>query len=314
MRSIFYILYLLLIYINVLNSKRKSTIPSKAYKLHYGKILQPLSRTPMTVTDVNFHVVVPKYKLHSCLLGKNFSTMMSSIFCYLFNPKLFQSKNDHLKDNYWKKNVCRFKNNEHHLGPIIRKFNGNRSKDFRNDWKHLLIVRNPVDRFISAYIHLCINLKKKSEAKRACFGCKDGIKCVLNNIYYRMNAYVSKRTPIDHYLTYHFLPQTWQCHYSQFKKVYTIIKYDQSNLDLFYRNISNVLLRQNVPESFISFIDKEMRSTRTHHTTSNSMNVVLLRNYITQNEYARKMLALIYFNDFKEFGYEFPLYSNNSVS
>uniref|UniRef100_A0A0N5BFF0 Sulfotransfer_1 domain-containing protein n=1 Tax=Strongyloides papillosus TaxID=174720 RepID=A0A0N5BFF0_STREA len=278
-----------------------------AYLLNYDYLTEPLTENPITSTSIDINIVVPQYKLHTCIIGKNLSNMIWSVFCYLYNSKVFKSKYKYLKDNYWSKNICSRNIVESSVKKTAIKFNKKRMIRFVREWKHLMIIRHPVDRFISAFTSLCVRNKNETGNNRACFTCGSDMKCLLNNIYYQMESFLRKNKKFDHALVYNFFPQTWQCQYPEYKKFYRILKYDPSNLEQFYEEFISILENQGISESIVTHINYEIRNTTSIYGKKHYDNINYYKTELYNNSYLLKMISIIYYNDFKEFNFDFPV-------
>uniref|UniRef100_A0A0N4Z466 Sulfotransfer_1 domain-containing protein n=1 Tax=Parastrongyloides trichosuri TaxID=131310 RepID=A0A0N4Z466_PARTI len=312
MRIIF--LLLILSHIAILKYSKKSFYRevdlrknyNPAFILNYDYLSQPLSEGPVTSTNGDVNIVVPKFKLHACLIGKNFSNMLWSLFCYLYDEKAFTKKHRFLKENYWGKNICSKNIVESNFKRSAIKYNKRRLIRFEKEWKHIMVIRHPIDRFISAFTSLCTSQHYNANSYRACFTCGNDMKCLLNNIHYKMNSFLTKNEKVDHFLVYNFFPQTWQCQYHEYKRHYITIKYDSSNLELFYENLISLLEEQRISEGTVAYINNEIRNTTGILTKKHKDLNSYYKSEIYNDPYLLKMISIIYYNDFKEFNFDYP--------
>ncbi|CAD6186512.1 unnamed protein product [Caenorhabditis auriculariae] len=96
--------------------------------------------------------ILPKYKMSTCVVQKSMSTVMTSLFCFLFDEASFIGENrDILKD--WKYvRLCMGKNEHSSMNTMLHKYNAVNDKK----WTHIMITRDPVDRFLSGFIDKCV--------------------------------------------------------------------------------------------------------------------------------------------------------------
>uniref|UniRef100_A0A0K0FPT2 Sulfotransferase family-containing protein n=1 Tax=Strongyloides venezuelensis TaxID=75913 RepID=A0A0K0FPT2_STRVS len=155
------------------------------------------------------YIVLKKYKLNVCSIGKNFSQMIAAIFCYLFNDKLFLSKHKHLNEDYWASRACGKKLFFNNIRQISNKYKIKKFKLFRSKWKHFIIIRNPIERFLSGFTHLCIVTMNQISSLRSCYYCGGNMECVIKNLYETLKNYSYNGTQTIFHIKHHFFPQTW---------------------------------------------------------------------------------------------------------
>ncbi|CEF68982.1 Sulfotransferase family-containing protein [Strongyloides ratti] len=318
MMKVCVILLIFLFFVNSINygkSKKRSFYRdfdiqknfNPALILNYDYLTEPLSESPITSTSFDINIAVPQHKLHACVIGKNFSNMLWSVFCYLYNSKIFQSRHKSLRDNYWSKNICSKSIVESSFKKTAIKFNKKRIIRFGREWKHIMIVRHPVDRFISAFTHFCLKKPNELNNNKVCFTCGSDMKCLLNNIYYKMELYIKTNQKSNNALIYNFFPQTWQCQYSDYKKFYTILQYNSSNLEPFYENFISILEKQGISEGIVTYINNEIRNTTSLHPKKHYDNINYYKKELYNDPYLLRMISIVYYNDFKEFNFDLPL-------
>ncbi|CEF66475.1 Sulfotransferase family-containing protein [Strongyloides ratti] len=159
---------------------------------------------------IGAYYVVPKYKLHTCVMGKNFSSMIVAIFCYLFDEKKFFSIHNHLNEDYFNNHACKKENQGKTFKELIKKYSNGKKKYFFNKWKHFIIIRNPIERFISGFTHICVYGKDSLISKKTCFNCNGDIECFINKLYEEIFLVLNgKKKYAEYHLRHHFFPQSW---------------------------------------------------------------------------------------------------------
>uniref|UniRef100_A0A0K0EJ32 Sulfotransfer_1 domain-containing protein n=1 Tax=Strongyloides stercoralis TaxID=6248 RepID=A0A0K0EJ32_STRER len=256
------------------------------------------------------YFVAPKYKLATCSVHKSFSAMFTSILCYLDMEKVFFKKYNHLADFTFKFKPCIHKKNNTitSFNQLIRVHGKGGRNNFLKNWKVIMIVRNPIERFISGFVHICYKREKRGigHTKEFCLGCYSNFKCFVEKMYRIIKDGYSSMFKAYRPLKTHFFPQTMQCNYRINKNKFTILKYDPKNLDTFYKSLEKIFLEQNVPREKVDFIDKEIRSRRIHHSTTGKQKTVEFIEKFYKEKNTLEKLIKIYYSDFIEFGFKIP--------
>ncbi|CEF69985.1 Sulfotransferase family-containing protein [Strongyloides ratti] len=256
------------------------------------------------------YFVAPNYKLATCSVHKSFSAMITSILCYLDDEKEFFRKYNHLADFTFKFKSCVHKKNNSitSFDQLIRKHGNGNKRKFLNNWKVLMIVRNPIERFISGFVHICYKRERRGigHTKEFCLGCYSNFKCFVNKMYNIIKSGYNSMITSYRPMRTHFFPQTMQCNYRINKNKFTILKYDPKNLDAFYKSLKNIFIEQNVPRAKVEYIDKEIRSRRINHsTTGKEKTIEFIERFYKQKKIIEKLIE-IYYSDFEEFGFKIP--------
>jgi hypothetical protein len=89
----------------------------------------------------------PKYGLANCAIPKSLSTVTMAIFCYLYNADNFAAKNRTMAEERWFNRLCERQNEA---------YEPDHQKLHAKNWTHIVVVRHPVDRFLSGFIDKCV--------------------------------------------------------------------------------------------------------------------------------------------------------------
>uniref|UniRef100_A0AC34FKL1 Sulfotransferase n=1 Tax=Panagrolaimus sp. ES5 TaxID=591445 RepID=A0AC34FKL1_9BILA len=72
------------------------------------------------------------------------------------------------------------------------------------EWQLFAIVRDPFERFLSGFVHLCVI------DKYDCYKCKsDNLTCFLENAYQQAINYANGKNIIEYHVDGHIFPQNW---------------------------------------------------------------------------------------------------------
>uniref|UniRef100_A0A0K0ERV2 Sulfotransfer_1 domain-containing protein n=1 Tax=Strongyloides stercoralis TaxID=6248 RepID=A0A0K0ERV2_STRER len=253
----------------------------------------------------------PKYKLNTCYTGKSFSSMSVGLFCYLFDEKYYLKHYKFAQNKGANRHICQRRNRNLSIREVIKNFSDNNSTKFFNEWKNIYVVRNPISRFISGFVQICVLKIGLPINHPFCFNCKKSMNCFLNKLYTRILNFKGLRSNVDRFLGYHFYPQKWQCEYEKYKNIYTILHYN-SNKTIFYDSYLKELKSNGVPDSKLEFIEKLFYTTKPIHKTSGKHVTNIYTNYLTKNNKLLNLLVRIFYEDFIEFNFPIPKFSNSS--
>uniref|UniRef100_A0A0N5BS88 Sulfotransfer_1 domain-containing protein n=1 Tax=Strongyloides papillosus TaxID=174720 RepID=A0A0N5BS88_STREA len=302
MKLLNYLAVFVFLYINLLHF-----VTTSKKNISCSSIMKEYECFPHSQTRKSNYFVLKKYKLNVCTIGKNFSSMIGAIFCYLFNDKLFLSKHKHLNEDYWATRACGNKFLFTSMRQFSSRYKIGRYKLFQKNWKHFIIIRNPVERFLSGFTHICVKTMNDTPSLSTCYYCKGNMECVLENLYKTLKTYSHNGTQTTFHIRYHFFPQTWLCHYDKYKKDYIKVYYESMDKKKFYSQLIDILRSQKVPKKKIDYIRWELNHSKSFHTTNGTNILEKQREILFSNPHLLKLLSIIYFDDFIEFGYKFPI-------
>uniref|UniRef100_A0A0N5BJ11 Sulfotransfer_1 domain-containing protein n=1 Tax=Strongyloides papillosus TaxID=174720 RepID=A0A0N5BJ11_STREA len=256
----------------------------------------PMIHKSFPSVDKKEYLASPKYKLGVCMIGKNFSSMIDRIFCFLNNSN----------KKKFKFGECQRTHRHESLSIMQKTYRAGGVKNMFKNYQMLMIVRNPIDRLISGFMQLCyfrIYLKPNEDY---CYGCGRNFNCFVSKLQKELWKVAKNKMIPNQFHDYHFYPQTWQCAYYKFKPYYTYIKYPSSNKSSFYKTIINHLDKAHVPKKHLTFLYDKMYSIKTEHTTNSREATKLYKDSLYNNITLLKKVCAIFYHDFIEFNYDLP--------
>ncbi|VDM79365.1 unnamed protein product [Strongylus vulgaris] len=231
---------------------------------------------PLKNFEAEFRIA-PRYKISTCVVQKSMSTVMTAIFCLLFDEDGFrQSGRELLKETKRKSN--------------------------EDGWMHTMVTRDPVDRFLSGFVDKCVRAHMPGEY---CNGCKANMTCFIIKEYERMIAEVNKDRFTRTYEDRHFFPQNWRC--ELFKNPHRVfIRYSSNATDTLLDDLFKIFSQQKVENSTLDFIRNELTSGRTPHSTIQSYARNFLEERLRSNGFLMEYIVRMFYHDFKILHYELP--------
>uniref|UniRef100_A0A0K0E6C8 Sulfotransfer_1 domain-containing protein n=2 Tax=Strongyloides stercoralis TaxID=6248 RepID=A0A0K0E6C8_STRER len=276
------------------------------------KYFHPIPIINRTLSKKNVkYFIIPRLKLGTCFLGKTGSIVTRMILCYLKKKKNERNEKDFTLCNMNGKNYDNAENFEKIYG--VKKFN----KFFKN-LNFVRFVRNPIDRLISGYMHLCYYGLNKNK-NHYCYDCNRNFTCFVNVLEKRLWQVLNNEVSSDEkskelIYSYHFYPQTWHCEHYKLHHMFTYIKYNSSDKDSFSKNIAKLLINSHVSKETSNFIIKKIYDVKTNHETLSKNKTTTYKNILYNNPLLLQKVCSIYYYDFIKFDFEFPNECINSTN
>ena len=201
--------------------------------------------------------------------------------------------------------LCKGINEAKKLSTLKEKSNSNYTEENASHWTHIVIVRDPLERFISGFLDKCrIHKIWETQNRYHCFQCKDDLSCFLKRLDEHMRNPSIRILNMD---THHFIPQSLYCEMGTYMfNNYTIIKFSRKERMNFLNKLTDVLRKQEVPEDTVSIIRSQITDGETEHSTfSLKMQKQRLYEELKTPENAIRFLQLYYY-DYKLFGFPLP--------
>ncbi|KAI6174821.1 hypothetical protein M3Y97_00964000 [Aphelenchoides bicaudatus] len=227
-----------------------------------------------------------------CVVQKSMSRLFRTLACFLNDPlAFFYEEKDIIKDAYVGK--CSLVENPWEYGP---------------DWLHAMIIRDPVERFLSGFTHICL-LGKRGSCIRFCEGCGSNMTCFLEKQLQKTWETARGEREMDVEMR-HTMPQTWFCELGQHFKNYTFLRYNSDSQVFFDQEIGPYLKSRNISELASNYIRKRMISTRTSHSTTGFELKDFLEQRVRKSPYLMEMIIRLFYHDYKAFNFMLPTVTN----
>ncbi|CEF70278.1 Sulfotransferase family-containing protein [Strongyloides ratti] len=155
------------------------------------------------------YIVADKYKVNSCITGKTFSSMQLGIFCYLYDQKRFLSSYLTRIDKAGDRRLCGRENRYKYMNSLVKEYANDNSTKYFDEWKNILVVRDPISRFISGFVQLCVLNIGLPPNHPYCFHCGRDIECFLSHLFSNIKKFKKNKGQPVYFIKYHFYPQTW---------------------------------------------------------------------------------------------------------
>uniref|UniRef100_A0AC35TP11 Sulfotransfer_1 domain-containing protein n=1 Tax=Rhabditophanes sp. KR3021 TaxID=114890 RepID=A0AC35TP11_9BILA len=261
---------------------------------------------PISVPDQN--ILSKKYKINFCLISKNFSTKMRQIYCYLERPILFARNKNNNKRLHKLCDPLK-KSNKVSLNKASR-MNKTNTTTFLNTYQHVVVVRDPIERFVSGWSYVCAITKFWKQDKRNCLGCKNNLVCFINALYNKVfkSAKYSFILKEPKFMEDHFYPQSWRCGVNKYKNRTKLLLYGSSKETQvkFFKELTTLLQQRHVPKKQLTFITKNILGQRSGHTTIGKKERLMVEKKIYSNKTLVNILVKIFYNDYIAFDLKFP--------
>uniref|UniRef100_A0A8R1HS74 Sulfotransferase domain-containing protein n=1 Tax=Caenorhabditis japonica TaxID=281687 RepID=A0A8R1HS74_CAEJA len=186
--------------------------------------------------------ISPKYNILACGIRKSMSQLLINIMCLLNNEQEFQRQNRSLNETWMSGRVCSHDDPKFHISQKSVLNSRNLTK--------FAFIRDPFDRFISFYLHICQN-------ENGCWDCGGDMRCVLKNVYESLKKYEedpdeSKSTLVDR----HAAPISWNCNFQEHISTYNLIKIstDAENRQSAIGELSALLADREISAHLITMI------------------------------------------------------------
>ncbi|CAD5213663.1 unnamed protein product [Bursaphelenchus okinawaensis] len=173
------------------------------------------------------------------------------------------------------------------------------------DWTKLTVVRDPIDRFLSAFVFACIKgYETPNECKYECNGCGSNFTCFVEREYDMLMRFNRGRYGAS-FLLQHTWPQNWWCDMSKYRHNTTIIKHD-TDPNIFIPRLINFFESKNISAQALNYIKDITMNQRTHHATVSTRARQFFEDRLRSSPYLMDKVVRMFYHDFKVFGFSLP--------
>ncbi|CAD5223644.1 unnamed protein product [Bursaphelenchus okinawaensis] len=241
-------------------SNRTDLIPKTGYN---GLAALP----PFLSTDTHM-IFSTRYKIGACLIPKVMSTIMTAVLCYLQDSEAFIKNNRTIPTETYATRFCHDSIENRHMDEWTRRYNRH------GEYTTFTFVREPIDRFLSAFVDKCVveHREKEERFHLDCYGCSEDVACFIYKMKDRIWKYVEGKHSLS-VMDIHVIPQTWHCKMKYYMHDFTIFRYVSTSSDdykVYLTELTDILMKQNVPQDQIYYVMSGLTGGHSPHSTSNS--------------------------------------------
>ncbi|KAI6224017.1 hypothetical protein M3Y95_00838300 [Aphelenchoides besseyi] len=261
-----------------------------------------LPRFPLYKTFYNLFTAKSS-KLGFCKVHKSASVVVISIACLLNDPLKFLNRGKDLIADAFDRQV--------QFNVQTAEENGVTTNE---EWKLGFVIRDPLDRFLSAFTHLCLVGREKG-CLHLCYDCGSNMTCFLDRLYLQLKNIATNENATTHLIDNHLQPQSWFCELDTHFTNFTFLLYDSDSRKFYDNSLKPFLKSQNVSADALDFIGRSLTSARAQHSTTNFELKPFLKERILRSSYLLEMFLRIYYHDYLMFNFTLPQISQmNSTS
>uniref|UniRef100_A0A0N4ZUL5 Tudor domain-containing protein n=1 Tax=Parastrongyloides trichosuri TaxID=131310 RepID=A0A0N4ZUL5_PARTI len=218
-------------------------------------------------------------------------------FCHIDRPENEYNKKSSIIDIWIEERSCNMNN-------ILYENNNEINKSSLV----ISLIREPIDRFIESYIHVCWRQYNILNIKNACFNCHQKLDCFISKINNYLNHF-----QLGHHIEKHdvetykyFIPQIWI-----FNKTTTNYKFinltsnKEKKIEEEYKSILNYLsLDKEIQNALIMKLKKSIKIYKENNEIRNSKKFYM--DELINDSTLINQLICMYYNDFIYFNFQVP--------
>ncbi|EGT48345.1 hypothetical protein CAEBREN_25741 [Caenorhabditis brenneri] len=234
---------------------------------------------------------VPKYKISGCSINGNFPEINAAIFCYLRNSTLFTEANKTISQDIVENGLCEninlFKITDWKLW----------KKHITNRIRRVAFVQHPLERFARSFRKICLIDKK-------CFNCQENVGCFMRKLIKEHEKVAEGLAGhVRTYLTNHFSPQSWNCHFNRHLTTISTVKIGGTKKELvaFSDKLNKILGEQGVAPEVQKVIKEEVLKIPLELSQEERQ----IMEKVKKDEDLFRIFRYLYEHDYMIFGYDF---------
>ncbi|KAI6224175.1 hypothetical protein M3Y95_00855200 [Aphelenchoides besseyi] len=240
-------------------------------------------------------------KINVCAIEKNMSTILTAIMCFLFNPEKFIAEGRNVNTETFHERMCGFENE---LFEFIGDLKNYTVK--REEWLHMAVSRDPIERFISGFVDKCVVEKIYTQDRRngTCQNCETNVTCFIERMHDRMLRYGRGEKLRIKFDEQHFFPQNWRCNFRGHLNDYKVVRFENSKD--FFDEVFTLFAEHGVSEENLNFVRNQISNGKTVHTTTGREERDRVVREVRESRYLMTKLVQMYYYDFVLMGYDIP--------
>ncbi|KAK6054770.1 hypothetical protein COOONC_07725 [Cooperia oncophora] len=127
------------------------------------------------------------------------------------------------------------------------------------DWLNIMVVREPLERFISGFVNKCILDRNRTNP---CYNCGDDIACLMRRQYQRLMGDAQTPSLLHTVEDAHFAPQSWHCELRDNVQKYKIVQYNAKNIKGMINELDSQFSKSGVPQDILGDILSQVSKTK----------------------------------------------------
>ncbi|CAD6192341.1 unnamed protein product [Caenorhabditis auriculariae] len=244
-----------------------------------------------------------KYNVAACSVEKNMSAVLFAIFCILFNPDAFRSlpvDKRNIHGGWFNIKSC-----QHDEDNFFQHYAHQETLIKVENFEKFVVVRDPLERFISGFVNQCfVNYHRGN--KVVCYGCEGDLKCVLEWLMARLQAFSQstiQRGSRDFY-TEHLMPFTWHCEFAKRNEAFRRIQFNEENPSETVEEVLEILEKASVEPRILKLLRESTVGKMIIHTTGGSSDRDRFKNQLLRDPYLLYLFRRIFYRDYEHLGFK----------
>lgn len=215
-------------------------------------------------------------------------TLLTLIFGYLSDTKRCNI------EEKWTERLVEKCNRQKYRANVVAK-----ERAIKQAWTIITLVREPINRFLSAWLDRCIHRRRKTKTDY-CAKCRGDLGCFVKTHYKILTSYANKKKSLAaSFDGGHFWPQTWECPLDQ-KLSVAVVKFGRT--EQFFSTLESVLSGHSVnPQRLKRLMNRVRHQTTAHKTFGGQEWANAVTAMKKDPEIYETLIKILYF-DYEEYG------------